>query len=70
MKHKKDIKQSLDALIQGEMLEGDNSYHCEKCNKKVHALKRTCLKKLPNHLILVLKRFEFNYDTMQKLKLN
>lgn len=52
------------------MLEGDNSYHCEKCDKKVHALKRTSLKKLPNHLILVLKRFEFNYDNMQKVKIN
>lgn len=46
------------------MLEGDNAYHCEKCNKKVTALKRTCLKQLPNHMILVLKRFEFNYDSM------
>ena len=52
------------------MLEGDNAYHCEKCDKKVNALKRMCLKKLPNHLILVLKRFEFNFDTMQKMKIN
>ena len=29
-----------------------------------------CLKRLPNHLILVLKRFEFNYDNMQKIKIN
>ena len=68
------------------MLEGDNAYHCEKCDKKVHfylknkiknfkkkkvsAKKRMCLKRLPNHLILVLKRFEFNFDTMQKMKIN
>lgn len=70
MKKKKDIKQSLDELIQGEMLEGDNSYHCEQCDKKVTALKRTCLKRIPNHLIMVLKRFEFNYDNMQKVKIN
>jgi hypothetical protein len=29
-----------------------------------------CLKKLPNYLILVLKRFEFNLDTMMKVKIN
>ena len=54
MKNKKDIYQSLEALIKGEMLEGDNAYQCEKCdNKRVPALKRMCLKQLPNHLILV-----------------
>ena len=52
------------------MLEGDNAYLCETCNKKVHTLKRSCVKKLPNILILVLKRFEFNLDTMQKVKVN
>jgi len=29
-----------------------------------------CFKKLPNHLILVLKRFEFDFDSMQKVKIN
>ena len=52
------------------MLEGDNAYLCATCNKKVSTLKRVCLKKLPNQLILVLKRFEFDFDTMQKNKIN
>lgn len=52
------------------MLEGDNAYFCEKCDKKVNTLKRTCLKKLPNHLILALKRFEFDFNTMTKQKVN
>lgn len=50
------------------MLEGENAYLCEICNKKVATLKRVCLKKLPKHLILVLKRFEFDFDTMSKVK--
>ena len=50
------------------MLEGDNAYLCEKCNKKVATLKRVCLKKLPKHMILVLKRFEFDFDTMTKVE--
>lgn len=46
------------------MLEGDNAYACEECDKKVNAIKRQCLKKLPNILIIVLKRFDFDYETL------
>lgn len=70
VKNKKSIDQSLAAFVEGEMLEGDNAYHCAICDKKVNTLKRVCLKKLPNHLILVLKRFEFDFDTMAKVKVN
>ena len=52
------------------MLEGDNAYYCEKCEKKVDTLKRCCVKRMPNVLFLVLKRFEFNFDTMSKSKVN
>ena len=52
------------------MLEGDNAYYCEKCEKKINTLKRCCIKRMPNILILVLKRFEFNFDTMTKFKIN
>ncbi len=51
-------------------MEGDNAYLCETCDKKVNTLKRVCIKKLPNHLIIVLKRFEMNYETMSNNKLN
>lgn len=64
VKNKKNINESLASFIEGEMLEGDNAYQCDKCDKKVPTLKRTCIKKLPNILILVLKRFEFDFDTM------
>ena len=52
------------------MLEGDNAYHCEKCDKKRDTLKRCSIKRLPNILFLELKRFEFNFDTMSKIKVN
>jgi len=70
VKNKKNIDQSLAAFVEGEMLEGDNAYHCAQCDKKVNTLKRACLKKLPNHLIMVLKRFEFDFDAMAKVKVN
>ena len=70
MKNKKNIYQSLDTMIKGDTLDGDNAYFCERCNKKVSAVKRVCLKKLPDHLILTLKRFEFDFETMNKMKIN
>lgn len=57
-------------MIQGDLLEGDNAYYCEQCQKKVNAVKRMCLKRLPNHLIVVLKRFDFDFDLMMKAKIN
>lgn len=70
VKNKKTIQDSLDSFVEGEMLEGDNAYLCGKCNKKVDTLKRTCIKRLPPTVVLHLKRFEFDFDTMQKQKLN
>lgn len=70
VKNKKSIIEGLNAFVQGDMLEGDNAYYCEKCDKKVDALKRTCVKRLPRYMIIALKRFEFDYDKMIKVKVN
>ena len=70
VKNKKSIIEGLTANIQGDMLDGDNQYLCEKCDKKVDALKRTCVKRLPRHLIIALRRFEFDYDKMIRVKVN
>ena len=70
VKDKHSIQQSLDSFVEGEMLEGDNAYYCEKCDKKRDSLKRQTFRQLPNVLIFNLKRFDFNYDTMSKFKIN
>eukprot|EP01022_Parablepharisma_sp_SALTPOND_P026524 TRINITY_DN64327_c6_g1_i1.p1 TRINITY_DN64327_c6_g1~~TRINITY_DN64327_c6_g1_i1.p1 ORF type:complete len:2209 (+),score=297.78 TRINITY_DN64327_c6_g1_i1:12673-19299(+) len=70
VKNKKSLQQCLESFVEGEMLQGNNAYHCEKCDKKVTTLKRVCIKRLPRHLIFVLKRFDIDYDTMQKFKIN
>ena len=57
-------------MIKGDTLDGDNAYYCQRCSKKVSAVKRVSIKKLPNHLIITLKRFEFDYERMMKLKVN
>lgn len=70
VKNKKSIMEGLQTFIQGDMLEGENAYLCEKCDKKVDTLKRTSIKKLPRYLIIALKRFEFDFDRMIRVKLN
>eukprot|EP01083_Nonionella_stella_P103309 294895_1 len=68
---RKNLAECLERYVEGDMLEGDNKYVCEGCgDKKVDALKRTCVKQLPRVLCIHLQRFEFNYDTMQRIKLN
>eukprot|EP00002_Diphylleia_rotans_P015605 TRINITY_DN301_c0_g1_i4.p1 TRINITY_DN301_c0_g1~~TRINITY_DN301_c0_g1_i4.p1 ORF type:complete len:2791 (-),score=522.89 TRINITY_DN301_c0_g1_i4:451-8823(-) len=67
---KSTINESLESFVQGEMLEGDNKYHCERCDKKVDALKRCCLDELPNTLVVHLKRFDFDFELMRRMKLN
>ncbi|KAH9300739.1 hypothetical protein KI387_012322 [Taxus chinensis] len=69
VKNKKNLLESLESFVQGDLLEGEDAYLCEKCNKKFDALKRTCVKSLPNTLVIHLKRFDFDYETMQQLKL-
>lgn len=55
------LADGLKNFTKWENLEGTNAYFCEACNAKVRAQKRICFGKLPNILIVTLKRFEFDY---------
>ncbi len=35
IRNKQHLYESLDAFVKGDLLEGANAYHCEKCDKKV-----------------------------------
>jgi len=70
VKNKRSIHEGLKAFVEGDMLEGDNAYLCAKCDKKVDTLKRTSLKTLPRFLIITLKRFEFDFDRMIRVKVD
>jgi len=70
IKSKKSIQESLKSFIETEKLEGNDCYYCERCEKKVKAKKRTTFKILPNYLIFILKRFDYDYTTGQKKKIN
>lgn len=70
IKHKKNLSEALDLFVKEDILDGDNKYYCDQYDKKIPAKKRCLLSDLSNTLIIHLKRFEFNYNTMQRTKIN
>jgi ubiquitin carboxyl-terminal hydrolase 34 len=67
---KANLQDSLQAYVQGDVMEGDNKYKCESCDGKfVDAVKRTCLKDAPDNLIFHLKRFEFDLNDFSRRKI-
>ena len=70
VKHKASLAAALELLVEGELMDGDNKWQCNECAAKRAALKRCCLSSLPNHLILHLKRFEFDFEAMKTIKIN
>lgn len=70
IKGKSSLQESLQAYVDGEIMEGDNKYKCSTCDRHVDAVKRACLKDIPDNLIFHLKRFDFNLRTLQRSKIN
>ncbi|KAI1752847.1 hypothetical protein F4782DRAFT_546176 [Xylaria castorea] len=70
IKGKSSLEESLQAYVDGEIMEGDNKYKCSTCDRHVDAVKRACLKDLPDNLIFHLKRFDFNLRLLQRSKIN
>ncbi|KAI8626853.1 hypothetical protein F5Y19DRAFT_487407 [Xylariaceae sp. FL1651] len=70
IKGKSGLEESLQAYVDGEIMEGDNKYKCSTCDRHVDAVKRACLKDIPDNLIFHLKRFDFNLRLLQRSKIN
>ena len=62
------LQESLDQFVKGELLEGDNAYFCEKCQEKRNTIKRMCIRKLPQTLVIQLKRFHYDWETNRAVK--
>ncbi|KAL8161380.1 hypothetical protein V2J09_012869 [Rumex salicifolius] len=56
--HSNSIKESMQKFFQPEILDGNNKYKCDKCNKLVAARKQMSILQAPNVLVVQLKRFE------------
>ena len=63
----KSISQMLDAFVAGENLDG---VECEVCNGRYTHKKALAIGKIPRILTLQLKRFDLDYNTWQRVKLN
>ena len=64
------LYESLQNYCKTEVMDGENQINCEECNTKRKCHKHLTFKNLPNILVIALKRFEFDYNTMLKYKLN
>lgn len=64
------LTDSLEQYVKGDLLEGDNAYYCEKCDRKVDTVKRLCIKSLPRILAIQLKRFDYDYERESAIKFN
>lgn len=63
------LENALTSFVQDEKLICDNRVLDDK-GKKVDAKRCTCIRKLPNTMIIQLKRFEFDLRTMTRKKVN
>lgn len=64
------VEEALQVHVTPETLSGSNQYFCEKCNSKQDAHKGLKFRSFPYLLTLQLKRFDFDYRTMHRIKLN
>ncbi|KAK2196145.1 bifunctional Ubiquitin specific protease [Babesia duncani] len=64
-----DIYESLDRLVEAELLSGDNMYEAEGHGKQ-EARKGIRIKRFPPVVVFLLKRFTFDLQRMDTVKLN
>ncbi|EGT40673.1 hypothetical protein CAEBREN_19736 [Caenorhabditis brenneri] len=57
VKHKTDLDSCLDMFFQTSELREDNQYSCSNCERLVDATKTTKAQRLPEYIIIQLKRF-------------
>lgn len=61
VKYVTDIRKGMLHFLREEVLDGENSYKCDKCQRKVRATKKYSIQTAPNVLVVNLKRFDFTY---------
>ncbi|KFB43249.1 AGAP007106-PA-like protein [Anopheles sinensis] len=64
------VEEALQGFVKPEILNDTNQYFCDKCNKKCDAHKGLKFTKFPYILTLHLKRFDFDYQSFHRIKLN
>uniref|UniRef100_A0A3B4AEH6 Ubiquitin carboxyl-terminal hydrolase n=1 Tax=Periophthalmus magnuspinnatus TaxID=409849 RepID=A0A3B4AEH6_9GOBI len=74
IRNHQNLLDSMEQYVKGDLLEGANAYHCEKCNKKVRTQCRWTATlvnaKLPPVLAIQLKRFDYDWERECAIKFN
>ena len=52
-----------------ELMDGDNKIFCEVCQSNQDMLLGSRLNELPSILVMTLKRFDFDYEKMDRVKI-
>ncbi|XP_068203218.1 ubiquitin carboxyl-terminal hydrolase 47-like isoform X2 [Palaemon carinicauda] len=66
----KSVEEALKAFVEPELLTGNNKYKCSKCNSLCDAHKGLKFTHFPYLLTIHLMRFDFDYNTLHRIKLN
>jgi ubiquitin C-terminal hydrolase len=70
VKDKATLEDSLELFTADELFSGDNKIEDSDTGRKVDALRGCSIRALPSTLIIHLKRFEFDLETMNRKKVN
>jgi len=74
IKNKTTLEDSFQLFVEPELLSGDNKYQIDasgdEAARKVDATRRCIFRELPEVLIVHLKRFDFDLETLSMKKLN
>lgn len=65
----KSVEEALRKFITPEVLDENNLYNCEACGNKCRAVKGLRFERFPYIVMLQMKRFDFDYSTMDRIKL-
>lgn len=60
------LEDCFQKLYNKEILDDDNKWFCDKCNKKVSSNKEIYIDKISNYLIICLNRFIFDNNSIRK----
>ncbi|KAG2532786.1 hypothetical protein JM16_000016 [Phytophthora kernoviae] len=66
----KTVEEAIELFLRPELLNKENQWMCDRCKVKRDAIKGLKFSKLPYVLMLQLKRFDFDYTTMNRIKLH
>ncbi|CAI5442366.1 unnamed protein product [Caenorhabditis angaria] len=54
------LEEAFENFLEAHVMEGENAYHCEKCDEKKTTLNRTSFLELPTTMTIQLKRFTYD----------